>query len=505
MGFTSKQALVPTAILSLIFVGTGAYLTADIYDKAPGILTNKPKFGANLASVTVTSETSLKQAGTGLEPILNTLSPELNSPWIFGKDEEKPEGYLDGPSRKAPIPSKETVHQLLTNLQAAANATNTGVRYGVIVKDTATGEELGQLGADIPMTPASTSKIIAATTATLNLDPQHQFPTVTYQANGKLYLKGFGDQMLALGQGNPSAINGHAGLTDLAQETVLAWRKANKLSKSAALPTVDLFFDDSAFGEQKPIPDWAAAGNTQYETIPTPLAMYTGLQNPQWHSVYHNDPASVTALAFKDQLVAAGMPIGQVARHQVPAKAKELAQVKSAPLHEIEFLTLKNSDNMLADLMCRAATVHSGLTGSFPNQIKLAQKTLEQMGLAGKDFQNQDCSGLSTKNLIPPRLLAQVLEKSTGAAQSALHTLPSALPRSGLDGTLKERFLKTPAQGRIWAKTGSLSNSRALAGFLITTKGRVLTFTIIADSYAPGNGHIALQLMDQFLVSLVES
>ncbi len=53
----------------------------------------------------------------------------------------------------------------------------------------------------------------------------------------------------------------------------------------------------------------------------------------------------------------------------------------------------------------------------------------------------------------------------------------------GVDGTLERRLRGTPAQGRIRAKTGSMSNVRALAGYATTLAGERLAFAIIANNF----------------------
>jgi D-alanyl-D-alanine carboxypeptidase/D-alanyl-D-alanine-endopeptidase (penicillin-binding protein 4) len=42
----------------------------------------------------------------------------------------------------------------------------------------------------------------------------------------------------------------------------------------------------------------------------------------------------------------------------------------------------------------------------------------------------------------------------------------SALPISGIDGTLKKRMTSNPLRGIVYAKTGTLKNASGLAGYL---------------------------------------
>ena len=159
-----------------------------------------------------------------------------------------------------------------SNDPAANTPVATGSRVGAIVIDTASGKTLGQVNADQLMTPASSSKVVAAATALKTLGPDYRFTTATHLAGEKLFLRGNGDQLLSAGSGNPAATAGHAGLADLAAQT------AQKL-KDKKTTTVQLFLDESAFGDQSPLANWQAQGNDNYETKPTPIAINNGLAN----------------------------------------------------------------------------------------------------------------------------------------------------------------------------------------------------------------------------------
>ncbi len=63
----------------------------------------------------------------------------------------------------------------------------------------------------------------------------------------------------------------------------------------------------------------------------------------------------------------------------------------------------------------------------------------------------------------------------------------AALPIAGRDGTLANRMKGTPAEGNARAKTGSMSNVRALAGYVTSASGEPLVFALLANNFdAPG-------------------
>jgi len=59
----------------------------------------------------------------------------------------------------------------------------------------------------------------------------------------------------------------------------------------------------------------------------------------------------------------------------------------------------------------------------------------------------------------------------------------AALPIGGWDGTLNSRMKDTILDGRVEAKTGTIANARALSGYVLTTDGRRLVFSIIVNNF----------------------
>jgi D-alanyl-D-alanine carboxypeptidase/D-alanyl-D-alanine-endopeptidase (penicillin-binding protein 4) len=75
------------------------------------------------------------------------------------------------------------------------------------------------------------------------------------------------------------------------------------------------------------------------------------------------------------------------------------------------------------------------------------------------------------------------------------------LPVAGRDGTLAARMQGTEAEGRLRAKTGTMSNIGTLAGYVTTRDGEALAFAIMADAFE-GNGAAAVEAIERIAVRL---
>jgi D-alanyl-D-alanine carboxypeptidase/D-alanyl-D-alanine-endopeptidase (penicillin-binding protein 4) len=59
----------------------------------------------------------------------------------------------------------------------------------------------------------------------------------------------------------------------------------------------------------------------------------------------------------------------------------------------------------------------------------------------------------------------------------------SALSIAGVDGTLEHRLKGTRAENNLHAKTGTIANVSAISGYLRTSEGEMLAFSMIANNF----------------------
>ena len=143
-------------------------------------------------------------------------------------------------------------------------------------------------------------------------------------------------------------------------------------------------------------------------------------------------------------------------------------------------LTNEKSINLFAEGMLNLVGYKRNAFGSTESGIREVYKNFEgKIDLSGMDL--KDGSGLSRKNAISARNFVNLLSY---IHRSPLNeTFRSTLAVAGKSGTLKNICRSQPASGRIFAKSGTLSNVKAYAGFVKTMTGKNLAFALIVNNF----------------------
>ncbi|QNI36742.1 D-alanyl-D-alanine carboxypeptidase/D-alanyl-D-alanine endopeptidase [Edaphobacter albus] len=161
-----------------------------------------------------------------------------------------------------------------------------------------------------------------------------------------------------------------------------------------------------------------------------------------------------------------------------------LAQHISPPLIEDMVVTNKVSQNLHAEMFLHnlgAAVLGDGSTVGGARVIRAFLTT--RAGLDPDDFIFFDGSGLSGHDLVTPRATARLLQYA--ATQPWFADWKRTLPIGGEDGSLVERFGKAPLKDHVFAKTGTLSEARALSGYLDCASGKAVIFSVMVSAHSP--------------------
>jgi D-alanyl-D-alanine carboxypeptidase/D-alanyl-D-alanine-endopeptidase (penicillin-binding protein 4) len=171
---------------------------------------------------------------------------------------------------------------------------------------------------------------------------------------------------------------------------------------------------------------------------------------------------------------------------------------RSKPLTELVRDINKSSDNV------GARNLMLSLSPGFPNRpatLAGAQKIvgmwLRDQGLTDGDVEVENGSGLSHSERAKPRAMVQLLRKAwrTEQAQAFFDSLPVA----GVDGTLKNRLLSARTRGQAFLKTGTLNDTRALAGYVHGASGKMYAVALMVNDNDPARGRPALDAMVEWL------
>ena len=191
-------------------------------------------------------------------------------------------------------------------------------------------------------------------------------------------------------------------------------------------------------------------------------------------------------------LQAGGVLRGRVVEHSesspVPWQMTETHSAAPAPFseHASEPLSTllidmnKRSDNLVARHLMLS------LAPDFPNRPATAnaaqmrvREWLTRKGIR-KEWAGLDTgSGLSRQEKATPQAMVHLLSRAARSPQGKL--LLKSLPIAGVDGTLESRLRGGAAEGQAWLKTGTLLDTRGLAGYVRTRSGRMLGVCLLAN------------------------
>lgn len=169
----------------------------------------------------------------------------------------------------------------------------------------------------------------------------------------------------------------------------------------------------------------------------------------------------------------------------------------SPPLLDLIRATNSQSNNLYAEALLRALGNKGFSRNSIASGLKVVQQTFKRTVPNGKNLMLLDGSGMSRQNALSAASIIRLLD--TMAADS-LHFIDfrNSLAIPGVQGTLAYRMKKLPKNMKIWAKTGSLTRVKSLSGYIETSSGRRLAFSVLVNQYS-GDGATFYQFVEDIL------
>ncbi|WP_405167964.1 D-alanyl-D-alanine carboxypeptidase/D-alanyl-D-alanine-endopeptidase [Nocardia sp. NBC_01499] len=347
-----------------------------------------------------------------------------------------------------------------------------------------------------PMIPSSTAKILTTAAALLTLPDDHRLITkvVAGAAPNELVLVGGGDPTLTAEPEGKGYYPDSARVSDLVTQI-----------KNSGRAVDTIVVDTSAYTGASMAKGWDPVDIHDGSIAPMESVMIDGgrLQPQVEYSPRTPTPALDAGRRLATEL---GLDPARVRGGVATPGAAEVASVQSAPLRDRLRDMMVYSDNILAEAVGREISVSMGGEASFSGAVTAVRAALGKAGfdLAGLDM--QDNSGLSVDDRVPAKLLDRVIAtaakpNAATAVQpadtmarpendrlaSTLAPLLDDLPIAGATGSLTSRYVEHNRQGAgfVRAKTGTLSVSSALVGYVLDADGRVLTFALMSNDRPP--------------------
>ncbi|HEV8313090.1 MAG TPA: D-alanyl-D-alanine carboxypeptidase [Burkholderiaceae bacterium] len=202
---------------------------------------------------------------------------------------------------------------------------------------------------------------------------------------------------------------------------------------------------------------------------PPVLAMQSGL------------PERVAAIPLQERVAALWAESGGRLRGRVVVEAGKGA--RAAPPWSSQIFSalpeLIHDINKTSNNSAARSLLSSLASGTAPDALTRVRGWLRSEGLADDDIQLELGSGQSPLERGKPRALVQLLCNAWRAGHARVFI--DSLPIAGVDGTLAQRLRHGVATGRAYLKTGTLSDTRALAGYVVARSGKVYALAVLVN------------------------
>lgn len=404
----------------------------------------------------------------------------------------------------------ETIDKTLNKLGINKSAVS------VVVKNISTKDTVYSLNGRTPMHPASTLKLVTTAASVDTLGADYSFKTSLYKStNNDLYFKLSGDPLLSsknldkmVKTARDKKITPKNVYVDDSSFDKVEWGEGwqwddalnplmpkfsvynlNKnLLKIDALPTTNGMPATVSIKPNYPITymNYATTNLTQTSwlkaeknpeiantinilgNVSKPATIYIPLNNPRLNFMLR------LADIFKDSKIEY---FGKFTNAKLPKTNVYLVDEVQHGILPMLGLIIKNSDNLVAESLFKAAGAEwAEAQGSFGNSKKMLDAYFEKLGIDAQDIRIVDGSGVSKNNLMTADFMANFLVYLS--EQEGFENIEMLLPTPS-EGTLKNRMLYF--KDNLRAKTGTLADTSAIAGYIISKRGKTYAFDIMIN------------------------
>lgn len=394
----------------------------------------------------------------------------------------------------------------------------------VSIKDLNTGDVVYELNSKTPMNPASTLKIITSSASIDTLGTDYEFSTKLYKSsNNDLYLKLCADpflktsdleKLLQMAKDknilSPKNVYVDSSIFDsvewgegwqwdddlnILMPKYSAYNLDGNLLKVEVSPNMN---NTPATITTKPFypitfmnlvnTDLTAINNVKFErdnSIAPNVITATGVvAKVQSYEIPINNPKMYFKLRLEESIRDKKIDYFKPILYSAMPKTKiysvgEINHDMSDAIIEI----YKNSNNMIAETVFKLAGAKwANSKGTIENSLGMLNSYLNKLKLNTEDIKIVDGSGVSKDNLMTADFMTDFLIAKSKSED--FETFKKWLPIPG-EGTMKNRMLYF--KDILSAKTGTLSDTSSITGYITSRKGKTYVFDImIKDAKTTG-------------------
>lgn len=420
---------------------------------------------------------------------------------------------------------------------------------GIVVQEAGSATPVIAHSAERALNPASTIKLLTTYAALELLGPAYTWPTEIYASGelqgdvlaGNLIIKGYGDPKLTMGSLWLMLRNLRArGVREIRGDLVLDHsyfavsdadpaRFDNEPNRPYNTPPDALLVNFKAVQltfvpnpernsvtivpepnhplltiannitlDRAPCDDWLA--RLKVDMIPDedtarigfsgPYSAQCGEKQRSYNMLGHRQYTGGLFRQFWKEL--GGTLNGNVRDGEVPRGARLLLSNASPTLSETVRDINKFSNNVMArQLYLTLGAESAGAPATTDKAERAIRQWLSDKALALPGLVLENGAGLSRSERISARGMADLL--LAAHASPVMPELIASLPLVAVDGTMKRRLKNGEIAGRGHLKGGTLSNARAIAGYVLDRRGRMMIVVCIVNDARAAVAGAALQ------------
>jgi len=215
------------------------------------------------------------------------------------------------------------------------------------------------------------------------------------------------------------------------------------------------------------------------------------------------NPGLLLAEHFQDRLVASGISINRLPSDVVSTQnnRRVILVQNSPPLSDIIRETNVKSNNGYAEQIFRYLALKKYKTATSNGAVEVVRAFWKSKGLPVEQLFMYDGCGLSPVDAVSSGFYVDLLVYMQTISHNK-DVFFNSLPVSGKSGTLTGFLQKTPLQGKVHAKSGTISRVKCYAGY-IDSKDINYVFAIMVNN-PNGTSKAVTRKMEEFLLSVVK-